>query len=255
MAMMGLLVINQFNPLWNPFGEVMFIDVGQGDTALITLPFGQGTIMIDMAGHKSRNIPKDIVYPILRAKAIEHIDTLIITHDDFDHSGGVEQLQALLPIHTIIKKKTKTIKTGNLAIQGLLSDEVFADKNANSQILFFQLGGLRYLFMGDGDKETERKLIQSYPKIQADIVKIGHHGSNTSSDPQFLHQLHPFLAVISSGYQNRYGHPSPETLEHLKRQKISYRNTANDGAISMIFFKNFHVFRTATHEFDIIPNR
>lgn len=250
-----LLIIQQYQLFLNPFGEVMFLDIGQGDTALITLPFGKGTILMDIAGHHTRNLPEQIVMPVLKAKGIQHLDAVILSHDDFDHSGGLIQLEALIPVHRVLRKKTNTVRIGNLEMRNLLYDHVYADKNENSLIFYFELGGLHYLFTGDARRTAEHEVLREYPKLTADILKAGHHGSRTSSDPAFLHQLHPMLAVLSSGYHNRYGHPHQETLETLKRQQISYRNTAETGAVSIIFFKNFNLFRTASHEFDIITTR
>ena len=253
--LMGLLVIQQYQLFLNPFGEVMFLDIGQGDTALITLPFGQGTFLIDIAGHHTRNLPKQIVLPVLKAKGIQHLDAVILSHDDFDHSGGLKQLKEFISIHRIIREKHETVRIGNVEMQNLLYDQKYLDKNENSLIFYFELGGLYYLFTGDAGRTAEQEIMRQYPKLTADILKAGHHGSQTSSDPAFLHQLHPMLAVLSSGYHNRYGHPHPKTLETLNRQQIIYRNTAESGAVSILFFKNLNLFRTASHEFDIITTR
>lgn len=250
-----LLVIQQYQLFLNPLGEVMFLDIGQGDTALITLPFGQGTFLMDVAGHHTRNLPEQIVLPILKAKGIQHLDAVILSHDDFDHSGGLKQLETLIPIHRIIREKKESVRIGNLEMKNLLYDQEYSDKNENSLIFYFELGGLCYLFTGDAGRTAEQKIMRQYPKLTADILKAGHHGSRTSSDPAFLHQLHPMLAVLSSGYHNRYGHPHQETLDTLNRQQISYRNTAESGAVSILFFKNLNLFRTASHEFDIITTR
>ena len=93
-------------------------------------------------------------------------------------------------------------------------------------------GGKKFLFSGDLDRADERAVIKKYPSVQADIVKLGHHGSKTASDPQYLSRLHPQLAIISAGRQNRYGHPNQETIQTLKRIGCPFMSTQNRGMIT-----------------------
>ena len=85
--------------------------------------------------------------------------------------------------------------------------------------------------MGDLDRRGERQVLQDYPSLKVNIVKLGHHGSRTSSDPNFIKQLEPELAIISAGRHNRYGHPNQETLNTLKMENISSLSTQNQGMI------------------------
>lgn len=254
-TLLSLLLFTQVEPYLRPYVEVVMINVGQGDSTLIILPFQQGNILIDVAGSKYKNIPKDVIVPQLHALGITSIDTLIITHDDLDHSGGLTQLQELMEVKQVITQKQEKLEFGDYKLHFLAWDKTFEDKNENSIITFFEAYDTQMIFMGDASMKSEAAILQTYPKLEADIIKVGHHGSSTSSDPHFIHQLHPSLALISCGYQNRYGHPSPETLETLQRENVLTLDTPTQGAVSikLTFFLRF--YKTASAEFGIIDNR
>lgn len=246
----ALLAYSQAEAYFDPFFEVMIIDVGQGDCALITLPYHQQVILIDVAGSLYRNIPETILLPILRDKKIDHIDTLIITHDDYDHSGGLKELQELIPISHIITQK-QDVK-GAISLYAPLADYTGVDKNDDSVITWFEWDGLSYLFMGDAGIAAEEELLKQYQELPCTFLKLGHHGSKTSSSQAFLHALHPALALISVGYDNRYGHPSEEVLNHLEQEGISYLSTAQHGAIAIRTTRWFKYIKTARGDFAII---
>ncbi|MEG2543639.1 MAG: MBL fold metallo-hydrolase [Longicatena sp.] len=239
----------------DPFGEVYIMDVGQGDCALIKLPYHQGVLLIDVMGSLYKNIPKDIIVPVLKAKGIHHIDKVILTHDDYDHSGGLKELQALMEVKEVISKKQKDTYLASLHIPFMLHEYSGKDGNDNSIITYLEVFENRFLFMGDAGVASEKALLNEYPKLSVDVLKVGHHGSKTSSSLPFLHQLQPKLAIISSGRGNLYGHPHKETLDNLKRENIYYVNTAQKGAISIKFCKYFSFYKTAEHEFGIIKHR
>src|SRR5699024_9869285 len=88
-------------------------------------------------------------------------------------------------------------------------------ENENSLVLYTELGGAKWLFTGDIDKQTEREIIVNYPAIDVDMLKVSHHGSNTSTDPAFIEYIAPTYALISAGVNNRYGHPTEEVIETL----------------------------------------
>ncbi len=247
-----LLVFTQIQPYLNPFGEILIMDIGQGDSTLITLPFYQGTMLIDVAGNKKKNIPQDIIYPILRKKGIRKLDYVVITHDDFDHSGGLEQLEQLIEIKEVIRDKQEKIVFGNVEFAILLHDREFEDKNENSLVLFSELYGLRALFMGDAGIEVEKEILKKYPLLQTDILKIGHHGSKTSTSLPFLHEIQPTLGLISAGRNNFYGHPNEEVLDVLKQENVHILCTSYHGAIQIKFSKFINFYRTADKEFGII---
>ena len=166
------------------------IDVGQGDCTLITLPFHQGAVMIDIMGSRYRNIPKEVVVPIVKAKGYQRLDALILTHDDFDHSGGKEELLKELNVTRIIDHKDKAEPIKGLPLVFLLRDYKGKDSNDNSIVTYMQTDQLKALFMGDAGTEAEAALLQRYD-LAVDVLKVGHHGSDTSSSLSFLHELQP----------------------------------------------------------------
>ena len=111
-------------------------------------------------------------------------------------------------------------------------------ENGDSMVLTCWLGKKRWLFTGDLDRQGERDIIEQYPSLKVDVLKLGHHGSKTASDPKVLKQVSPKLGIISAGRDNRYGHPNEETLQTLKKQGIPYFNTQTDGMISYVFEGN-----------------
>lgn len=127
-ALVMLLLYSQTAPYLRPYAQVLMLDVGQGDCTLISLPFHQGNILIDVAGSESRNIPKEIIVPALHAQGITSIDLLIITHDDLDHSGGLEQLQELMEVKRVITAKQNDVTFGSFHFQFLLAEKEFSDK-------------------------------------------------------------------------------------------------------------------------------
>ena len=111
-----------------------------------------------------------------------------------------------------------------------LNEMVNEDENESSLVLYFKIDQVKILMMGDAPKSVERRIIEQYD-FSLDILKIGHHGSKTSSDKSFLAKYNPQYAIISSGRNNRYNHPAPETIETLQELNISYFNTQDKGTI------------------------
>ncbi|KXT78397.1 Late competence protein ComEC, DNA transport [Streptococcus sp. DD13] len=106
-------------------------------------------------------------------------------------------------------------------------------KNNDSILLYGRFFGTRFLFTGDLEEEGEIKLLQRYPQLQVDVLKLGHHGSKGSSSEAFLDQLKPKIALVSVGLNNRYKHPHEETLQRLTSRGISIYRTDQDGAIRL----------------------
>ena len=102
-------------------------------------------------------------------------------------------------------------------------------------MLYSKIGGLSWLFTGDLEESGEQDLMRRYPNLQADILKVGHHGSNTSTSSPFLKRVNPRGAFISVGRKNRYGHPTPEVVERLEAQKITIYRTDLNGAVHFIY--------------------
>ena len=239
-----LFLYAPFSSWFDPFGEVLMIDVGQGDCTLITLPFHQGAVMIDIMGSRYRNIPKEVVVPIVKAKGYQRLDALILTHDDFDHSGGKEELLKELNVTRIIDHKDKAEPIKGLPLVFLLRDYKGKDSNDNSIVTYMQTDQLKALFMGDAGTEAEAALLQRYD-LAVDVLKVGHHGSDTSSSLSFLHELQPQLALVSAGRNNRYHHPSTAIMQRLRQENIPALVSARDGAVSIRFSRYFSYYVSA----------
>lgn len=250
-----LLVYAPFSSYLNPFGEISVLDVGQGNCTFIVLPFHQGTMLIDVMGSLYKNIPEDIIVPALKSRGIHSLDKVIITHQDYDHSGGLDALKKVIPIKEIIEHKQERTMLGPLTIALPLSDYEGIDENENSIITYLEVFGVNVLFMGDAGYVSEQAFLSQYPKLKVDVLQVGHHGSKTSSSLAFLHSIQPRLALISAGRNNRYGHPHQETLDRIHQENIYPLMTSRSGEISIKFSKYFTFYRTADNEFGIIETR
>lgn len=248
-----LMIYTQCAAFFHPYMEILMIDVGQGDCFLITLPFHQGNILIDAAGSENKDLANDVIIPVLQAKGITSLDLVIITHDDLDHNGSLSSIQQQISIKRIItEKQQKELHFGNFTLHFLLQEQTFDNKNDNSLIVYMHAFDTDLLFMGDAGANTERAIMREYPNLRADILKVAHHGSKTASTRAFLHQLHPLLALISCGANNRYGHPHEETIDSLNKEQIHMLNTANHGAISIKLTNFIRFYKTTDDEFGII---
>ncbi|MFE3973059.1 MULTISPECIES: DNA internalization-related competence protein ComEC/Rec2 [unclassified Peribacillus] len=282
-GIMIVLLLFQYNlQRFSPFGEVQIIDVGQGDSILIILPFNRGNYLIDTGGQitfpietwakrrKKFNTADDIIIPLLKSKGIQHLDKLILTHADSDHMGSAKELIENFKVREIViggwseehyrdldfvsiarVKKIKMTVTkrgdhwavGEAAFSVLSPYEKKEDKNDSSIVLLAKLGGLSWLLTGDMGEEGERELLSTFPQLQADILKVGHHGSKTSSSTPFLEQLQSKAALISVGKDNRYGHPHGDVIGNLEGNGIKVFRTDEDGAIIYKYYKSKGTFR------------
>lgn len=270
-----LILVHYFGALTNPVGRVVFLDVGQGDSIFIQLPFNRQTILIDTGGSlpffepawkrkkKPFEVGRDIVLNELKGMGINKLDLLVLTHRDFDHIGGAQGIIGHLPIKTImvspyflpsqaelvwlnkakhlgtqlaIKKPGDSWSKGNAIFEVLWPAEKTATSNGTSLVLEAKFGGVNWLFTGDMEVPEEQKLLINDPDLKVDILKLGHHGSKTASSQLFLEKIQPKLAIISVGKHNRYGHPHQEVLNRLKQLNIPSLRTDQSGAITIQFY-------------------
>lgn len=243
-----------------------YLDVGQGDAALIETPKGH-YYMIDGGGYEDQipgnnkgdqtgEISQSVLLPTLYSKGIDHLEGVFISHNHADHAQGIEELVTEIPVQHIFVStkyngpllKQKTIPVTQLGDHDAVSSpdhvkfKVFwpdqwveslpdDEQNENSLVMQVCYGKRRFLFTGDAGQATEQ--IISDQNIQADVLKIGHHGSKTATSSLFLKRVHPMLAVISVGAYNRYGHPSHEVIKRLRHQHIQYLRTDQSGAVTI----------------------
>ena len=247
---MILFLIPFLEVFCNPFFQVYTLNIGQGDCSIIVEPFYKSVVMIDCGQSLYRDNVERIIFPFLENKNIHTIDTLILTHDDFDHSGGYDRLKEKVKIKQVIKDSKDKVNV-EYPFYLLLQERISKDENDSSIISYFTYDHLNYLFMGDASKEIEKQLMDTYD-LKADVIKVGHHGSNTSSDAAFLDSLDCRIALISAGYKNKYDHPSAETLKTLDCLNIHTFYTSTNGSIAIYSLHHFAFIVTNDGLFGII---
>ena len=244
----------------NPYTTLTMIDVGQGDSILIKLKHNRGNILIDTGGQlnydgqKPYDLASNITIPYLKSEGIPKLDYLIITHGDFDHAGMAENLINNFKVKNIITNtysnelieniknlaKRKTIKFSQINTKALtISQNKFTflegnqaeDINDSSLIIYTNLEGENILLMGDASQNVESHLLRTYNLPKMNILKVGHHGSRTSTSSKFVNQIKPQISLISAGQNNIYSHPHKETLKALKDSKVFV--TKDDGSVKI----------------------
>ena len=248
-----VLVINVNSRLFIFNQTITYLDVGQGDSSVIILPHGK-TVLIDTGGlfNSNYSLAKDKIIPYLNSKGINRIDALILTHGDFDHMGEAINLVNNFRVEKVIfncgefndlekelikvldKKKIKyysCIKELNIDNNKLyfLQTKEYDNENDNSNVIYTELNGYEFMFMGDAGIDKEKDILEEYNLSDIDVLKVGHHGSKTSSSKDFINEISPKYSIISVGKNNRYGHPNKEVINNLSNSKM-YR-TDQDGSI------------------------
>ena len=255
-----LLLICKYNTFFSNKYEINYLDVGQGDSIIVKYPHNKGNIMIDTGGQQESNysivIKKTI--PYLKSNGITRINYLILTHGDYDHMGEAINLVNNFKVEKVIfncgefndlenelikvlnKKKIKyysCIKELNINDNKLyfLQTKEYDNENDNSNVIYTEINGYKFMFMGDAGIDKEKDILKNYNISDIDVLKVGHHGSKTSSSESFIDEMNPKYSIISVGKNNRYGHPNREVLNTLNNSKI-YRSD-EDGSI-MFKIKN-----------------
>lgn len=243
-----LLIIIYISPYLNSNFEVVMFEVGEADCHLIKYPYNKNTILID-TGKNEYKIKNEVI-PYLKSIGIKKIDYLIITHGDEDHIGGSITLINNFQVKNVIlnkgtftdlekeliknlnKKKIpyqiniNKINLSNHTIY-LLNNTKYNNENDNSIITYFTYQKYKFLYMGDASITTEDNLLENYNLNNISILKVGHHGSNTSSSKDFISQINPSISLISVGKNNIYHHPNKEVINNLSKSRI-YRTDINN---------------------------
>lgn len=243
-----LLIIIYIYPYLNSNFEVVMFEVGEADCHLIKYPYNKNTILID-TGKNEYKIKNEVI-PYLKSIGIKKIDYLIITHGDLDHIGGSITLINNFQVKNVIlnkgtftdiekeliknlnKKKIpyqiniNKINLSNHTIY-LLNNTKYNNENDNSIITYFTYQKYKFLYMGDASITTEDNLLENYNLNNISILKVGHHGSNTSSSKDFISQINPSISLISVGENNIYHHPNKEVINNLSKSRI-YRTDINN---------------------------
>ena len=237
---------------------VHFIDVGQGDSALIITP-EQKIMLIDAGTFES----KDYLTEYLKACKITSIDYFVLTHPHADHIGGAAQIfdefevtNVILPdavtdtstykkvlrkieaedCGVITPEPKKEYSLGNARFTILGPVDTYPDVlNNMSVVIRLDYGSTSFLFTGDAETQSETDMLDYFPAsyFQADVLKLGHHGSSTSTSDEWLAAVRPKYAVVSCGKNNDYGHPHREIVSKLQTSGITWFRTDESGSIVM----------------------
>lgn len=259
-----LLIFFKIRPYMDDNTYIYYIDVGQGDSILVVTPHLNKTILIDTGGivsfnenYKS-NIVKNKTIPFFRRIGINKVDYLFLTHGDYDHAGEANELLSNFCVKKVfinkgninnIEKKInnkEVLMLKNFVIDNIkvnsLNNNVFNNENDNSTILLFNIYDYKFLFMGDASIKTEEYLLNNYILPNVDILKVGHHGSYTSTSTDFINVIKPKYSVISVGENNIYKHPNKNVLDILDNTKLF--RTDVDGTIEVKISKKGYKIKT-----------
>lgn len=243
----GMLLL-QISGWFHPFGEMTFLSVGQGDSILIRAPMNSTNVLIDTGKPSAWNS----VDTFLKAKGIRHLDGLIITHGDQDHAGNKDQLLQYYKPERLIENHQKETEIGPFVFYDL-NEMKSEDENSSSLVDYVKLNSMQVCLMGDATADTEQEIIHHYGQLHCDVLKLGHHGSKTSSSDSFLDTVKPDLGIISSGPYSLYHHPSPETIQKLLKRHVPYFDTKEEGDITILFLPHCNLLVTSQGKVAIIP--
>lgn len=240
--------------------QVHIIDVGQGEAILVQAPGGQN-MLVD-GGERSVETTDQLVR-YLRTKGVKKIDILVATHPHSDHIGGLPTVMKTFPIGAVydsgkpatsniyttflnlveekkipyyLARRGKSIKFAKgLDVQVLNPTSDVDRENVNNASIVIRLtyGKVSFLLTGDVEAEVENQLVKAGYRLQADVLKVGHHGSDSSTSAAFLDQVKPRYALISVGTGNSYGHPHKRTMDKLKKRQIQTYMTKDQGNLVM----------------------
>lgn len=230
--------------------SLSILDVGQGQS--IFVQDAQKNILIDTGGsynEKTFSLAERVLVPYFVHRGVNHLDQVILSHLDHDHSGAFPRLSELMPIHHLMSNEWQQtnipfqycmqgqrIQSASMQLE-ILSPQKEAlahasdNRNETSCVIYISAYGQHFLVMSDTGVQTEAEIMHNYPHLAVDILILGHHGSKFSSSSEFLQFYHPKLAVASAGKDNRYGHPSIEVQQRLAQFGIPLVVTANKGEI------------------------
>ena len=238
--LLSVLLAFYFYPYYNMKGQVVMIDVGQGDCFFIQQPYARGNVLIDTGGLQKSDLATSRLIPYLQSQGVFYLDAIFISHEDYDHCGALASLKEHFKVKKVLydfKKK----KIGDLVFKNLALDKYYTNSNDRSSIIYVTINHLNYLFTGDISKEVESDLYQTYHHLDVDVLKVAHHGSSSSSSEDLFKMIDPKVALISVGKNNRYRHPSYLTLKRLEAYGVKIYRSDLQGMVKIVYYggKNY----------------
>ena len=260
--LIGFFTLTFFSARGEHLLRLVFLDVGQGDAIFIRGPDGSTALVDCGASMRGFDAGRSIIVPYLQRSGVSSLDALILTHADDDHIGGAPAILSSISVERIIHstgwsdRGDARLVDSIAAARGIPVLIAFANqklrispllnvfvlnpartgetrsRNDLSLVLKLQYGKTSFLLTGDAEQKSERWMIGRYDGfLKADVLKVGHHGSLSSTDPAFLARVRPRYAVISCGFLNKFRHPKPRVLKRLRRIGAVIRRTDKRGAI------------------------
>lgn len=205
------------------------IDVGQGDCSLIV--HKNKTILIDTGGLIYEDIAVTTLIPFFKKIHVNKIDYVICSHSDHDHIGALDSLQQLMKVKNIINERSQFPLNVHDLIFENLNNYDYKNENDSSLVNKFTFMNLTFLYMGDASTTIEKEIVNDYDLKDVDIIKLGHHGSSTSTSEELLDATTPKEVIISLGHNNYYGFPNKVVLERLNKRNIKIRRSDIEGTI------------------------
>ena len=258
-----IILIHKYFYLIDNTLSVTYLDVGQGDSIVIT--YKSNVILMDTGGNIYSDISNNKTIPYLKSLGKNKIDYLILSHGDYDHMGESINLVNNFKVDNVIFNKDNyneleqelinVLENNNIKYYNsvnyidinnirlyFLNDKIYDNENDNSNIIYFSYYNYNFLFTGDISSNVEKYLVNNYNLNKIDFLKVSHHGSDTSSSKYFIDKLNVVNSIISVGRNNIYNHPSILTLNNLENTNI-YR-TDIEGSIKVDLNKNRYKIKT-----------
>jgi competence protein ComEC len=259
-------------------GDTMVLETAKGKVIVVDGGGKTGRKTEDwQRRRKEMDMGKQVVVPFLKYRGIKQIDLLVLTHGDGDHIGGVTSIVNRFPVKKVIRnphppkvgmeqKLINLLRQKDIPIyiaplgskwevekgiswyflhpdqQDLLGDQ--RETNNDSVVFLMSIYQHQIMMTGDIEKQAEQRILSHYNLPTVPILKVAHHGSDTSTTQAWLKQLSPKDAIISVGRDNRYGHPSPKVLQRLRERKIRIWRTDQHGAVTIVFSPMYYQIET-----------